>query len=62
MSAVGRWVCVADALADGVGETGAGSVAPGPGALAVLFALFALFALLALFAVGVAIPAIGARA
>jgi hypothetical protein len=45
MSAAGRWVCVADGLADGVGETGAGSVVTGAGALA------------ALLAAGVAIPA-----
>ncbi|MGH3250197.1 MAG: hypothetical protein ACRDOI_28905 [Trebonia sp.] len=50
MSAAGRWVRVADGLADGVGETGAGSVAMGAGVLA------------ALLTAGVAIPATGAGA
>jgi len=38
MSAVGRWVCVAEALADGAGETGVGSVVAAAGTLAVLLA------------------------
>jgi hypothetical protein len=50
MSAVGRWVCVADGLADGVGETGAGSVVTGAEALA------------ALPAAGLAIPVTGVGA
>lgn len=38
MSADGRWVCVADGLADGVGETGVGSVVTEAEPLAVLLA------------------------
>lgn len=43
MSAAGRWVCVADGLADGVRETGVGSVAAGAEALAGLPAAGAAF-------------------
>ena len=50
MSAIGRWVCVAGGLADGVRETAVGSVVTGAGALA------------ALLAAGAVVPVTGADA
>jgi hypothetical protein len=35
-SAIGRWACVGDGLAEGVGEAGVGSAVTGAEALAVL--------------------------
>jgi hypothetical protein len=47
MSATGRWVGVADGLADGNGKAGAGSVVTGAEAVAVVLAA------------GVAVPVVG---